>query len=139
MNVRVLVRHGRQRGLILFESMLAVAIFALSVLALGRCVDNCLRAEMLKEEDARARRFLENRMAEIEAGAVPLNDKPVVTELKGQFAGMTVRQSRVELKRKNEKKQAINGLYAVTLELTWLNRGEKQERKIDFYVYPRPS
>ena len=38
------IRHA-SRGFLLLESMLAVAIFAIGILALGRCVENCLKAE----------------------------------------------------------------------------------------------
>jgi Tfp pilus assembly protein PilV len=129
----------RWRGFILFETMLAVTIFSLAVLALGKCVDNCMQAEILKEQDTRARRFLENRMAEIEAGAVPMDDKTTTTQLKDTFAGMTLKQSRAPLKRKNEKNQDIIGLYTVTLDLSWVTRGEKQGRTLAFYVFPKPN
>ena len=132
--------HHLGRGaFILFEAMLAVMIFSLAVLGLGKCVQNCLRAEMLKDEDIRARRCLANRMAEVEAQAVNLTNKESTEELKDAFAGMTMRQKRVEIKRKNEKGQDIAGLYAVTLDLSWKSRGETQTRTLQFYVYPRPQ
>ena len=63
-------RCGKKRGVMLLEAMLAVAIFAIGVITLGRCVSNCIAAERLVQEDALARRALENRWAEIESGAV---------------------------------------------------------------------
>lgn len=127
-----------RRAFILLETMLAVIVFSMAVLALGKCMDNCLRAEMLKEEDTRARRCLENRMAEVEAGAVPI-DKNVTEQLKDDYAGMTLRQTRTEIKRKNEKNQEIQGLALITLDLSWTNRGEVQTSTLKFYVYPKPS
>jgi hypothetical protein len=127
------------RAFILFESILAVTIFSIAVLALGKCVDNCMRAEILKEQDSRARRLLENRMAEIEAGSVALDDKATTTVLKDAFEGMTLKQSRAPLKRKNEKDQDIVGLYEVTLDLSWAYRGDKQLRSLAFYVFPKPN
>ena len=124
---------------ILFETMLAVTIFSLAVLALGKCVDNCMQAEIAKDQDSRARRLLENRMAEIEAGSVPLDDKATTVELKDSFAGMTLKQSRAPLQRKNEKNQDITGLYTVTLDLSWVHRGQKQSRSLAFYVFPKPN
>lgn len=112
--------------------MLATAVFAIAVLALGRCVDNCVRADMLMQDEERARRALENRMAEIEAGAVAITD-PVTDE----FEGMTLKQSREELKRKNEKGQDITGLFRISLDLSWTTRGESRTRNLQFYVYPR--
>lgn len=115
--------------------MLATAIFAIAVLALGRCVENCLRADVLMQDEEKARRALENRMNEIEAGAVVVTD-PVSDDLKGMFEGMTLKTSREELKRKNEKEQDITGLYKITLELDWANRNEPHTRTLQFYVYP---
>ena len=54
-------RCGKKRGVMLLEAMLAVAIFAIGVITLGRCVSNCIAAERLVQEDALARRALENR------------------------------------------------------------------------------
>lgn len=132
-------KQTADRAFILLESMLAVIIFSIAVLALGKCVQNCLRAEMLKDEDSRARRCLVNRMAEIEAQAIPMDDKDKTEELKDMFAGMTLKQSRILLKRKNEKDQEIAGLYAVTLDLSWKSHGDTQSRVLQFYVYPRPN
>lgn len=125
-----------RRGFILFEAMLAVTIFALAVLALGKCVDNCLRAEMLIQETDRARRALENRMAEIESGAITVGDA-ATDELKDAFAGMKLRQSAEHLQLKNENDEEVSGIDKITLELTWTNRGAAQVRTLDFYVMPR--
>ena len=124
------------RAFILLEAMLAVAVFSIGVIALGNCVQNCIVAERVKEEDARARRILENRMAEIEAGSVPIADK-ASEELKGMFAGMTLKTTRVPLKRKNEKNAEVFGLFAITLTLSWMTDGLEQSKVLSFYVYPR--
>ena len=131
------VSARRARAFILLEALLAVAIFALGVLALGRCVEAGVGAETLKEEYARARRALENRMAEIEAGSVPLSDKAVSEELKGMFAGLTLKQTREPLKRKNEKEQDIQGIFIVSLEVLWTSQNETQSQALQFYVFPK--
>jgi type II secretory pathway component PulJ len=126
----------RRAGFVLLEAMIAVAIFAIGVITLGRCVSNCVAAERFKVEDARARRVLENRMAEIEAESVSVGN-PSEEKLKAPFEGMTLKQRRVELKKKNEKKADMTGLYAVTLEVTWLSDREPQSKQLTFYVHPR--
>lgn len=134
-------RHRTRRirgGFVLLEAMLAVAIFALGVIALGRCVSSCVAAEHFKVEDARARRVLQNRVAEIEAEAV-LVTTATEEKLKGPFEGMTLKQRRVPLRKKNEKKAELTGLYAVTLEVTWLSGREPQLRQLTFYVRPTKS
>jgi hypothetical protein len=128
-------RYSRA-AFVLFETMLAVMIFVIAVLALGKCVNNCLNAERLMREDDLARRALENWMARIEAGEVSVTD-PKSEELKGPFKGMTMRRSRQQLKWKNEKKEEIAGLYEIKLELTWRERGEDHERTLNFYVASR--
>jgi Prokaryotic N-terminal methylation motif len=129
-------RRVFQHGFILFEAMIAVAIFSIGVLALGKCVDNCITAGMVKVEDERARRFLANRMAEIEQGSVVVTDK-ATEELKGEFEGMSLRTTRVPLKKKNEDEKELFGLFGITLELAWENNGQERVRELTFYVYPR--
>ena len=128
----------RPAAFVLMEAMLAVAIFAIGVLTLGRCVSNCLAAEQFKVEDARARRALENRVAEIEAGAVPLN-KSLTEKLTGEFAGLELQQAARPLKMKNEKGEDLTGLLAVTLQVTWRVSGEARSRELIFYVPSRES
>ena len=132
----------RRAGFVLFEAMLAVAIFAIGILALGRCVENCLKGNIATADLARARRFLENEMALIEAGAQrPGSKKPPADksteELEGAFEGMTLKTTRVLLKEKNEKGQEINGIYEVNLDLSWKNESGTVSRQLTFLIYPR--
>ena len=129
-------RRPFPRAFVLFEAMIAVAMFSIGVLALGKCVENCIVAEMIKVEDERARRFLSNRMAEIEMGSVVMRDKES-EELKGEFEGMTLKTTRVALKKKNEDGKELFGIFAITLELEWKNKGQPRARELSFYVYPR--
>ena len=124
-----------QRGFVLLEAMIAVAVFSIGVLALGTCVQNCIVAERAKVEDEHARRFLMNRMAEIEQGSIVVQDKGPPEELKGAFAGMVLKTTRVPLKKKNENKQELFGLFGVTLELAWKSNGQDQSKDLTFYVF----
>lgn len=123
-------------GFVLLEALLAVAIFALGVLALGRCVSNCVAAEHAKMEDAQVRRLLVNRIAEIEAGVVP--PTAATTEaLAGPVRGLTLTQSSVPLAKKNETGQELAGLVAVTLTASWRSDGDNHVREQTFYAYVR--
>lgn len=126
----------RTGGFLLLECMLAVAIFAVGVLALGRCVENCLRAEKFRRDEALAQRALANYVVQIETDALPLTDK-MTEQLKGAWTGMTMNISREPLKIQNEKEQELFGLYKVTLELSWKVGRETILRSISFYIYPR--
>jgi Tfp pilus assembly protein PilV len=123
----------RRRGFALLEAMLAVAIFALGVLALGRCVSKGLSVERLKNEDARVTRILENRAAEVEAGAVPLKDAQ--EKISGVNGGVTLTQTRETVHRKNEKDAEMANLFLVKLVATWFSDGEEQSRSMNFYVW----
>ena len=126
----------RRAGFMLFETLLAVTIFTLAVLALGKCVENCLRAGVQMREDDRARRALENRLNEIEGGFIQVTDKKT-EELKAPFEGMKLTQSRKPMKWKNEKDEDIPGIYEVSLVLEWEYRGARSDRSLTFYVSPR--
>jgi Tfp pilus assembly protein PilV len=123
----------RRPAFVLIEVMIGVMIFALGVLALGRCIENCVTAEGIRQDAERARLALENRMAEIEAGEIA-TDKALSVPLDEPFQGMTILQSRQQVAAKTEKGDVINGLYQVNLEVDWTAGNEPQSKKIFFYV-----
>src|ERR1043166_4261698 len=126
-------KHSAVRAFVLLEVMLGVLIFSIGVLAVGQCVSNCIAAESARNDDQRARLALENRMAEIEAGAVDTT-KAQTEKLEGMFAGLTLKQSRKPLAEKNEKKEDLTGLYQIDLEVSWTSGGEPQSKALSFYV-----
>lgn len=128
-------RAGRH-AFVLLEAMLAVAIFALGVLALGKCTTNCLAAERFKVEGVLVRQVLENRVAEVESGARPLLDKSEEL-LPAPFGSITLKQECVPLQKRNERNVEMTGLYSVTLEASWRSGREIQSRQLAFYVHPR--
>lgn len=127
---------ARQNGFVLLEALLAVAVFAIGVIALGRCVTNCLAAERFKTEDAHARTVLENRVAEIQSGAVPIA-KESTESLQPPFTNWKLKEKAVPLNRKNELDQPLNNLLTVTLEVSWPSDGETHTRSVTFYAVPR--
>ena len=124
-------------GFVLLEVMLAVAVFAIGLLSLGQCVQNCLRAEGFRREEGLAQRALANYWAQIETGAIPVTDKAVGEPLKGAWEGMTMTVSREPLQLKNEKEQDLFGLYKVNLLLSWKSGQDTITREMSFFIYPR--
>ena len=118
---------------VLLEVMLGVAIFAMGVLALGKCVNNCVIAEVAKNEDRKARLALSNRLAEIEGGAVDIT-KAKEEPLKGMFQGITIKQQVKPVPLKNERKQVISGIYEIDLEAVWKSGNETQSKELSVYV-----
>jgi len=108
-------------------------IFALGLMALGRCVNNLVVTESVRQESDRARLALENRMAEVESGEIA-SDRDRSDDLGDTFPGMTLKQTRHEVMAKNEKGEEIMGLYEVDLEADWKSENEPQSKAISFYV-----
>lgn len=124
---------SRRCGFALLEAMLAVAIFALGIFGLGRCISQGLAVERLKDEDGRAYRILQNRAAEIEAGAASSAEAQV--KIDGVNGGMILKQTCGVVHKKDEHGVELANLYLVGLEVTWVSDGESQMRALNFYVW----
>ena len=111
-------RRRRRAAFLLLEIILAVAIFTLGVLSLGRCLNNCLVAQRIREQEERARAALANRMAEIQASPA-LPDEFRKTELKGMYTGVTLIERRKTLEVKNEYDLNLSDLHEITLTAEW--------------------
>jgi Tfp pilus assembly protein PilV len=122
-------------GYALLEAMLAVAIFSFGVLGLGRCISQGVAVERYEVEDARIHRLLENRAAEIEAGAVLIHDSQ--EKIAGINGGVILTQSRHETHKLDENGRALTDLSLVTLEAAWVSNGEQQSRSLNLYVSTR--
>jgi hypothetical protein len=132
-NNRVRFNRG---GFVLFEAMIATAIFAISVIGLARCIEAGLTAGMVQRDDARARRALINRMHMIQGRETRLESKPLGDELKGEFNGMRLYQSVVALELEDINKQKVDGIVEVNLEVTWGAGGGRGSKRMKFYALP---
>ncbi len=122
MNTPRPARRSRRSGFLLLEIMIAVAIFTLGVLALGRCLTTCLQAQGIRAGEERARLALENRMVEIQASPV-LPDQNHTTKLDGMFTGIVIVERRRTVDVKNEKGVAMSDLHEITLTARWTAAG----------------
>jgi Tfp pilus assembly protein PilV len=125
-------RLAGRGGFVLFEAMIATAIFAISVIGLARCVEAGLNAGMVQREDSRARRALINCMHEVEVGRRSLSK--LSDNLSGEFAGMRLDQSVVALELEDQNKQKVEGIVEVNLEVTWVAGGGRGSKRLKFYV-----
>jgi len=126
-------------GFLLLETMIGVMVFAIGVLTLARCVDACLNAESAKVWDERARVALENRMAEIEAGAIDFDAGNSTSssgeKLTGMFEGIKLQTVRTPLHLQDDNKKELIGLFQIQLEALWDQGSTSQSKTLTFYVY----
>ena len=129
---RPLRRRRGKGGFLLLEILLAVLIFTVGVIALGRCLSNCLNGQEIRNQEERARLALENRMIEIQVSPV-LPDEFHRDRLKGMFDGLTMIERRRTLDVKNEDNVALPDLHEITLTVEWTTRnGQAQSRSVAF-------
>lgn len=127
----------RIAGYLLMETMIGVLVFAIGMLGLARCVEQCINMTSAKVWDERARVALENRMAEIEAGAV-FFETGKEEKLTGMFEGITLGQTRTPLRLMDQNKKELAGLYQIQLEAVWQESANKQSKVLTFYVFQPP-
>ena len=134
-----MANRNRCHAFLLLETMVGVAVFAIGVLVLARCLQFCLDAEETRRLDERARTALENRMAEIQAGAVMVEEKPTEEALAGRYAGIILKQWTTPVPLENENRVQISGIDAVHLEATWPTPYGPQTKTLTFYAIDVPE
>lgn len=122
-----------RRGFLLLECMVAVMMFSVAVIGLGRCMSDCLEAQQARLHEERARLALENRMVELQAGPA-LPDETRQRKLEGPFAGMTMVEHRRTLDVKNEDGINLSGLHEITLSARWFEGKSLQTKTLAFYL-----
>lgn len=139
MSKRPSLSRMRRGGFLLLETMIGVAIFAIGVIVLAQSMNHCLDAEFASKQDQLARAALENRMAEIEGGAIVVGDSEEEVELEGRFTGITLKQWREPLELHNEDDEQLTDFFQIHLEASWKAPHGQESRSIRFYAYTPPG
>ena len=134
---RIRTRTRSAYGFALYEVLLGVTIFAVGVLALGRAVENCLKASTLSAEENSVQQILSNRMAEIQASR-GLPDQTKEFKIDSSYGAVKLIQKSAPAQLTEPNKTVLNGIYLVALTAQWQLGGATQSRQIRFYVY-RPG
>lgn len=117
----------------LLECLMAVLMFSIAVIGLGRCMSDCLEAQQARLHEERARLALENRMVEIQASPA-LPDESRKRTLEGQFTGLTMLERRKTLNFQNEDGVNLSGLHEITLSAQWPEGKAEQTKTLAFYL-----
>lgn len=127
------ISQRRRDSFLLLECVIAVMMFSVAVIALGRCMTNCLSLQQDRLREERARLALENAMVELQASpAMP--DETHRQKLEGYFSGLTVLEQRRTLNIKNEDGVNLSGLHEITLTAEWMEGRVKQTKSLSFYL-----
>jgi hypothetical protein len=117
----------------LLEVMISVAIFAIAVLTLARCIGSCMDAQRISREEAWIRQLLSNRMSEISAARV-VPDAQREQRLPAPFGEVTLLEE-VRLKDvANDENARLPGLYEVELHAQWKSSDQKLSRDLSFLI-----
>ena len=135
MAARQLRRRSRSKyAFALYEVLLGVAIFAVGVIALGRAVENCIKASTISAEENAVRQILSDRMAQVQAAsAVPEAEKEF--KIKTSYGRVTLTQKTAPAALTEPDNTLITGINLVTLTAHWDHAGVPQSKQIQFYVY----
>src|SRR5206468_5006232 len=125
------------RAFALYEVLLAVAIFAIGVVALGRAVENCLNASSISAEETAVRQILADRMAEIQAAPV-VPDAEKEFKINSSYGMVKLIQKSAPAGLTEPDNTLLSGINLVTLTAQWQHAGVPQFKQIQFYVY-RPG
>ena len=118
----------------LYEVLLGVAIFALGVIAMGRAVENCIKASTISAEENVVRQILSDRMAQVQAAsAVPEAEKEFKIET--GYGRVILTQKAAPAALTEPDNTLITGINLVTLTARWEHAGVPQSKQIQFYVY----
>lgn len=122
------------RAFALYEVLLGLAVFAIGVLVLGRSIEHCMNASALSADEDRIRLILANRMAEIQA-TPGFPDRTKESKVDTGYGEVRLVQSAGPAGLKDDRDLEMGGIFDVVLMAEWTRGGQKQTRKIEFYVY----
>ena len=129
---RLTSQHRRPGGFLLIEILLAIAIFVVGVIALGRCVSNCTTAQSIRNQEERARLALQNATLEVQASPL-VPDENHREKHKGMFEGLTLIEHRRSLAVENEDHVLMPDLHEVTLRVEWADGNQQTHgREVTF-------
>jgi hypothetical protein len=123
-------RRGRQ-GMVLFEVVIALAIFAMVAFSLVMALDSSFDAATERNQIEVAIRGLDNQLALLHSARVVPGEQDVPDDGSGIIYHLSIAQEQFQ----DQKKQPVPNMYRATITATWTFRGEQQEKDISQLIY----
>jgi type II secretory pathway component PulJ len=121
----------KRRGIALFEVLLALAIFALAFVGIGRVLAGLVDAAGRAERSRYVRSQMESRMALLKKGFI----QPMREEQKADDRGIIYILDIKKAEIRGEKSVLLNGLYTVKVEARWMQGREEQVDDLETLFY----
>jgi type II secretory pathway component PulJ len=121
-----------RRGMVLFEVMLALSIFALVGFSLVMALDAAFDAASERNEIDTAMRGLQNQMALLHDARVTPGEIDPPDDGSGFHYRIIVEVEQL----KDEKQQPLPNMYSATISATWTSKkGQQEERDVTELIY----
>ena len=131
----ILTLNQRQRrprqGMVLFEVIIALAIFAAVAFALVTALDSSFGAAETRLDIDGAVRGLNNQLALLNASRVLPGDRDLPDDGSGYLYHVSVTQEQLA----DQKKVPLQNMLRATFTVTWTSRGETQSRSVSELIY----
>ncbi len=132
MNVSV---HSSKRGFLLFEMILALAVFSIAATGFAVALKRMATAASLAQSELRITRILESALDE--TLSIPVLEEGVTTTEVGE-TGIEIETTIKLLEElENEEGQMLQEMYSLTVSARWFENGEWKDRTVDTWRYGR--
>jgi prepilin-type N-terminal cleavage/methylation domain-containing protein len=122
----------KRRGFTLLETLLALIVFSMAVVALVEAVHQLGKQTLLRRREASVQERLRSLLLEQTRTPVP-NPKEEI-KLKEGDTTYTIRRTKLELSDRDG--QAVQGLFEIRVTAEWLEGRELQQATAETWVYP---
>lgn len=127
--------HHARRGFLLFEMILALAVFSIAATAFAVALKRMANVASLAQSELRITRILDSALDE--ALAIPVLEEGVTTTEVGE-TGIEI-ETTVKLleELENEDGQLLQEMYSITVMAKWFENGAWNDRTVDTWRYGR--
>ncbi len=122
----------KRRGFTLLETLLALIVFSMAVVALVEAVHQLGKQTLLRRREATVQERIRSLLLEQTRTPVP-NPKEEI-KLKEGDTTYTIRRSKLELSDRDG--QAVQGLFEIRVTAEWLEGRELQQATAETWVFP---
>jgi len=127
--------HHSRRGFLLFEMILALAVFSIAATAFAVALKRMANVASLAQSELRITRILDSALDE--ALAIPVLEEGVNTTEVGETGIELETTVKLLEELENEEGQLLQEMYSITVMAKWFENGAWNDRTVDTWRYGR--